>query len=257
MLYKLNSFFQDKSESINETGKDKVDSPPAPVENLEEKKAAAANFIGQKLNASSEFQKFKHQGLDVSKDVEIEQVVNTAEAGLTEALKEASPAQSQQSNLDEDTTEDITMLDYSKQSSFVTDFDSMTPDVVQVFDPEEDHHDLIGRSTALEKPHVCGKFCNPSLTKYVDTISLMIFLIFSMTDTFPVSFVFKTFLTNSKRFHFELKYFLRLKMEDFDLISDQHIIIQEDKSILTTEMSVPKQKDSSPESGADKEASKS
>ena len=177
MLYKLNQFFQDKSESVNESGKDKVDSPPALVENLEEKKAAAANFIGQKLNASSEFQKFKHQGLDVSKDVEIEQVVNsTAEAGLTEALKEASPAQSQQSNLDEDTTEDITMLDYSKQSSFVTDFDSMTPDVVQVFDPEEDHHDLIGRSTALEKPHVCGKFCNPSLTKYVDTISLMIFL---------------------------------------------------------------------------------
>lgn len=66
-------------------------------------KAAAVALIGQKLNASLDFQKFtqtsNHEGLDVSKDVNDHEEVEKA------------------------------IVDYSKQSSIATDFESFSTEL--------------------------------------------------------------------------------------------------------------------------------
>ena len=86
----------------------------------ENKKSAAAAFIGQKLNASLDFQKFNNQN-----------------QGLQDFVSEKE-AQNEE-NKDEDETrrsslmteESITVLEYSKQSSIMTDFESLNKDELE------------------------------------------------------------------------------------------------------------------------------
>ena len=75
----------------------------------EEKKAAAAALIGKKLNASLDFQKFsdENKSLDVSKECAENVAIEIGEAS--------------QDIIDE---EEMPSNEYSKQSSFVMDFES-------------------------------------------------------------------------------------------------------------------------------------
>merc|ERR1711860_386951 len=94
-----------KEDIIEEIKKEEVDTVAA------DKKAAAAALIGKKLNASLDFNKFNesNKSLDVSKECE----------NVAEEICEASGDIVEQDDEDLSST-----VDFSKQSSFVMDFES-------------------------------------------------------------------------------------------------------------------------------------
>jgi len=90
-----------------------------------EQKTAAAALIGQKLNSNVNFQKFtqgnKSTGLDVSQEVVFKDLLTDDAEDLP--VRTAKLVQSSEDEVEEEITESFAD---SKQSSFVTDFGSLT-----------------------------------------------------------------------------------------------------------------------------------